>query len=156
MKHLLMTLILLFSLTACQDKENEAKIQAEHDAKIVAEAKAEVRAEYEAAKKAEAAKESKLNKMGVGIDNGKITIDTNKTKAFFNTLTKQMEGKVKEIADNLKKGVIEAKEEGIQMDNDHISIDPNKTKNFLETWGKKIQAFTKELDLADHSSNTNK
>ena len=156
MKHLLITISVLFLLTACQDKENDAKKQAAHDAKIVAEAKAEVHAEYEAKQKALESKKSKLNQIGVGMHNGTITIDTNKTKNFFNTLGKQMEGKVKEITDNLKKGVIDAKEEGIQMNNEHISIDLNKTKNFLESWGKKIQVFTKELDNIDKSLNTNK
>ena len=151
MRHLLMTLILLLSFTACQDKENEAKKQAAHDAKIVAQAKAEVHAEVkakQAAKKAriEAQKNTNLNQMGIGMNNGTLTIDTNKTKNFFNTLNKKMEHQMKKISDDLQKGIIDAKEEGIQVNDERITIDLNKTKTLLEIWGKKIQVFAKEFD----------
>jgi len=151
MKHLLMILILLLSFTACQDKENEAKKQAAHDAKIIAQAKAEVRAEVKAKQAAEQArieaeKNTNLNQMGIGMHNGTLTIDTNKTKNFFNTLNKKMEVHMKKISDDLQKGIIDAKEEGIQVNDERITIDLNKTKTLLEIWGKKIQVFAKEFD----------
>ena len=151
MKHLLISLILLLTFTGCQDKENDAKKQAAHDAQIATQARAEVRAEYEAkqaSQKAqiEAEKNTKLNQMGVEMHNGTITIDTNKTKKFFNTLSQKMEIQMKKISDDLQKGIIDAKEEGIQVSDERISIDLNKTKNLLEIWGKKIQSFAKEFD----------
>jgi Tfp pilus assembly protein PilV len=148
MKHLLISLILVLSLTACQDKETDAKKQAAHDAKIAAQARAEVRAEYAAKQKAEkeAQKNTKLNQMGVEMHNGTITIDTNKTKDFFNALNTKMEIQMKKISDDLQKGIIDAQEEGIQVTDERITIDLNKTKNLLEVWGKKIQSFAQEFD----------
>jgi len=151
MKHLLISLILLLTFTGCQDKENDAKKQAAHDAQIATQARAEVRAEYEAkqaSQKAqiEAEKNTKLNQMGVEMHNGTITIDTNKTKDFFNALNKKMEVQMKKISDDLQKGIIDAKEEGIQINDERITIDLNKTKNLLEVWGKKIQSFAQEFD----------
>ena len=160
MKHLLFSLILLLSLTGCQDKENDAKKQATHDAKIAAEARAEVRAEYEAKQaaqkaKIEAQKNTNFNQMGVAMHNGTITIDTNKTKNFFNTLNQKMDVQMKKISDDLQKGIIDAQEEGILMNNDQITIDLNKTKNLLEIWGKKIQSFAKEFDEVTHTLEMN-
>jgi hypothetical protein len=151
MKHLLISLILLLTFTGCQDKENDAKKQAAHDANVAAQARAEVRAEYEAkqaAQKAqiEAQKNSNLNQMGVAMHNGTITIDTNKTKDFFNALNQKMEIQMKKISDDLQKGIIDAQEEGIQINDERITIDLNKTKNLLDVWGKKIQSFAKEFD----------
>ena len=148
MKHLLISLILLLSFTACQDKATDTKKQAAHDAKIAAQARAEVRAEYEAKQKSEkeAQKNTKLNQMGVAMHDGTITIDTNKTKDFFNALNKKMEVQMKKISDDLQKGIIDAKEEGIQVSDERITIDLNKTKNLLEIWGQKIQSFAKEFD----------
>lgn len=160
MKHLLITLILLLTLTGCQDKENDAKKQAAHDAKIAAQARAEVRAEFEAkeaAKKAriEAEKNTNLNQMGIGMNNGTLTIDTNKTKSFFNALNKKMEQQMKKISDDLQKGIIDAQEEGIQVNDERITIDLNKTKSLLEIWGKKIQVFAKEFDNVAKSLEVN-
>lgn len=148
MKHLLITLILLLTFTGCQDKEHDAKKQAAHDAKIAAQARAEVRAEFEAKQAAqkEAQKNTKLNQMGIGMHNGTITIDTNKTKSFFDTLNQKMEVQMKKISDDLQRGIIDAKEEGIQVNDEKITIDLNKTKNLLEVWSKKIQSFAKEFD----------
>ena len=147
MRHLLITLILLLSFTGCQNKEDDAKTQAAHDAKIIAQAKAEVHAEVKA-KQAhiEAQKNTNLNQVGIGMHNGTLTIDTNKTKNFFNALNKKMEVQIKKISDDLQKGIIDAKEGGIQMNDERITIDLNKTKTLLEIWGKKIQVFAKEFD----------
>jgi len=160
MKHLLFTLILLLSFTGCQDKENEAKKQAAHDAKIIAQAKAEVHAEVKAAQAAkqariEAQKNTNLNQMGIGMNNGTLTIDTNKTKSFFNTLNQKMGVQMKKISDDLQKGIIDAKDEGIEVNDEHITIDLNKTKTLLEIWGKKIQVFVKEFDNVAKSLDMN-
>ena len=79
MRHLLMSLILLLSFTGCEDKERQAK----HDAKIAQQARAELLAELEAKKDLPDKNASKLNKMGINMEDGTITIDTNKTKDFF-------------------------------------------------------------------------
>ena len=146
MKHLLIALLLLLTFTGCQDKENDAKKQAIHDAKIAAQAKAELLAEIQAKQDQETKQNTTLNQIGIHTNNGIISIDTNKTKTFFDTLNKRMETEMKKISDDLQKGIIEAKEEGIQMQNDHITIDLNKTKQILEVWGQKINIFAQEFD----------
>jgi len=149
MRHLLITLILLLTFTGCQDKEKEAKAQAEHDAQIAKKVRAEVQAEYKAEevkKQQEATKDEKFNKVGINVNNGKITIDTNKTKDFFKQFSKTMEVKMKKISDDLQQGIIETQEAGVNINKDHINIDLNKTKNLLEDWGKKIQIFAHEFD----------
>jgi hypothetical protein len=161
MKHLLLSLILLLSLTACQDKKNDAKAQAAHDAKIMAQAKADVLAELEAKKKAELAQKSeqeknaKLNQVGIAIDQGTIIIDTNKTKDFLQQLSQKMEIQMKKISDDLQKGIIETEEAGININNEHINIDLNKTRNLLEDWSKKIQIFVNEFDEVSNNAEIN-
>ena len=154
MRHLLIALILLLSLAGCQDKEKEAQIQAEHDAQIAKRVRAEVQAEY----KAEQLKRenAKFNKVGINVNDGTITIDTNKTKEFFKQFSKKMEAKMKKISDDLQQGIIDSKEAGINIDNKHVNIDLNKTKTFLEDWTKKIQVFAHEFDnISKDLDNTN-
>ena len=94
--------------------------------------------------------------MGINVDNGLITIDTNKTKDFFKQFSQTMEVKMKKISDDLQQGIVETKEAGIDINNEHIHIDLNKTRNLLEVWGKKIQIFAQEFDnLAKSIENNN-
>ena len=149
MRHLLFTLILLLSFTGCQDKEKDVKAQAKHDAQIAKKVRAEVQAEYKAEalkKEKETTQNAKFNKVGINVDNGMITIDTNKTKDFFKQFSQTMEVKMKKISDDLQQGIVETKEAGIDINNEHIHIDLNKTRNLLEVWGKKIQIFAQEFD----------
>jgi hypothetical protein len=161
MRHLLITLIILLSFTGCEDK---AKDQAAHDNKIAQQAKAELRAEIEA-EKAQAEKESqeasqeknetKLTQMGVNMNDGIITIDTNKTKDFFRDLNQKMAAQINKISDDMEKGIIEAKEAGVEMNEQHIHIDLNKTQNMLQDWGKKMQIFVQEIDEMAKTLETN-
>jgi hypothetical protein len=145
MKNTLLSLLILFSLSGCQDKKED---QAKHDAKIAQEARAQLIKEQDAAKKkqAELEKNSKFSQIGVTSKEGKITIDTNKTKEYFKGLAHQMKTKMDKMSTDLEKGIIKNEEAGIEMDETHINIDLNKTKTFLETWGKKMQGFVKEVD----------
>jgi len=160
MKHLLLTLLLLLTFTGCQDKESDAKRQAAHDAKIAAQAKAELLAEIQAKETQQKAeledqKDTQLHQMGINMNHGTITIDTNKTKDFFNAFNKNMEIEMKKISNDLQKGIIDAAEEGIQVNDEQITIDLNKTRGFLEVWGKKIQTFAKEFDNVAKSLDIN-
>ena len=163
MKHLLISFIILLSFSGCEDK---AKDQAAHDAQIAQQARAELLAELEA-KKAQAQEVSKeknvtkLSKMGVHMNEGIITIDTNKTKDFFRDLNQKMAEHIKKISDDLEKGIIESKEAGVEMKEQYIHIDLNKTQNLLQDWSKKMQIFVQEFDemantLETNSSNTTK
>ena len=145
MKNTLLSLLILFSLSGCQDKKED---QAQHDAKIAQEARAQLLKEQEEVKKKqeELEKNSKFSQIGVTSKEGKITIDTNKTKSYFKGLAHQMKTKMDKMSKDLEKGIVKNEEAGIEMDETHINIDLNKTKTFLETWGKKMQGFVKEFD----------
>ena len=160
MRHLLVILMILFSFTGCEDKEQLAKEKAAHDAQIAQQARAELLAELEAEKellqkKSHERNETKLMKMGVRMDDGIITIDTNRTKDFFRDLNEKMAVEIKKISEDLEKGIIEKKEAGVEMKDQHIHIDLNKTQNFLQEWGEKIQIFMQELNDITNSLDKN-
>ena len=144
-KFILFSLLILLSLSGCQDNKEE---QAKHDARIAQEARVQLIKEQEEAKKKqeELGKNSRFSQIGVTSKDGKITIDTNKTKEYFKGLAHQMKTKMDKMSTDLEKGIIKNEEAGIEMDETHINIDLNKTKTFLETWGKKMQGFVKEFD----------
>lgn len=145
-KKILMTSLVLLSLSGCQNaKEN----QAEHDAKIAAQAKAELRAELEEArrqKEAELQKNNKLGHMGISTDDGKLIIDTHKTKDFLQQMAEKMKDHADKFSKDFEKGVIDDKEAGIEMNQTHINIDLNKTKSFLENWEKTLEGYAKEFN----------
>lgn len=148
MKHVLFSLLLLLSFSGCQDKKEE---QAQHDAKIAQEARAQLlkeqKTEEEAKKRQdEFEKNNKFSKIGITSENGKITIDTNKTKSYFKDLTYEIKTKMDKVGKDLEAGIIENEEAGIEANETHINIDLNKIKSFLDTWGKKMQGFIKEFD----------
>ena len=159
MRYLLISLILLLSFTGCENKEQQAEQQAKHDAKIAQQARAELLAELEEKKDLQDKNTSKLNHMGINMEDGTITIDTNKTKDFFRDLNKKMGEQMQKLSDDLEKGIVETKEAGIEINEQHIHIDLNKTKDLLIDWGQKIQVFVQEFDemskmLEVNSTNT--
>ena len=145
MKHTLLSIFILFSLSGCQDKKED---QAKHDAKVAQEARAQLLKEQAEAKQKQEAleKNSTYAKIGITSKDGKITIDTNKTKSYFKDLTQQMKAKMDKISKEMEKGIIKNDEAGIEVDETHINIDLNKTKSFLDNWGKKMQGFVKEFN----------
>ncbi len=156
MKYILLSLLILFSLSGCQDKKED---QAQHDAKIAQEARVQLLKEQAEEKKTqeELEKKNKYSKVGITTEDGKIIIDTNKTKSYFKDLAHQMKTKMDKMSKDLEKGIVKNEEAGIEMDETHINIDLNKTKTFLDTWGKKMQGFVKEFDeIAKEFDNQNK
>jgi uncharacterized lipoprotein YehR (DUF1307 family) len=148
MKHILLSIILLLSLSGCQDKKEE---QAKHDAKIAQEARAELLKELkeqEEAKKRqeELEKKNKFSEIGITTEDGKIIIDTNKTKGFFKEMATKMKDSMEKLSQDLEKSMIKDDNAGIEVNETHINIDLNKTKSFLDNWGKKMQGFVKEFD----------
>jgi hypothetical protein len=131
--------------TACQDsKESQAK----HDARVAQEAREQLLKEQAEAKKEQEKREksSKFSQMGIASKDGKVTIDTNKTKQYFKNLAHIMKSKMDKMSHDLEKGIVKNKEAGIEVDESHINIDLNKTKHFLDIWGKKIQAYVNDFD----------
>lgn len=146
MHHLLLTLILLFTFTGCQDKEQQQKEQAQHDAQIAHQARTELLAELEKEKQAQEEKNNQFSQIGVKMEQGTITIDTNKTKDFLKDLGTRMNVQMKQVSDDLQKGIIDAQEGGVQINNGNINIDLNKTQTLLDGWSKKIEGYVKEYD----------
>ena len=149
MRHFIIMLALLLSLTGCEDREQLAKDQAAHDAKIAQQARAELLAEIEAQKealkKSQEENETKLGQMGFRMEDGIITIDTNRTKDFFRALNEKMAAEIEKISEDLKKGVIEKKEAGVEMKDQQLHIDLNKTRDLLDEWGKYMQIYMQEF-----------
>jgi len=155
MRHLLITFMLLFYFTGCQDKEQQQKEQAAHDAKVAQQARAELLAELEHEKKLQEEKDNQFSHMGVKTDDGTIIIDTNKTKDFFKELGEKMHIQMQQVSQDLQKGVINAQEGGVQIDNGNIKIDLNKTQSFLNEWSSQIEGYVKEFDKMVQSIETN-
>ncbi len=89
---------------------------------------------------------NKLSDMGLTVDEGIISIDTNKTRDFFKALGDSMNKQIIKVGSDLQKGIINIKNAGIDINNEHINIDLNKTKTLLDTWSAKMQIFVKEFD----------
>lgn len=154
MKYLYFLLLSVLLFTAC---ENSEEAQARHDAKIVQEARAQLLKEIEVNKTREVQKKKDpLSKIGISSKDGVITIDTNRTKTFFENWGKKMQDKMKELSDEIKKGVVEEKGSGIEINTTSISIDLNKTKTFLDNWGKKMQGYVKEFETLANELNPNR
>jgi len=180
MRYILYITFTLFTLTACQDKEQTQKEQLVHDAQIAKQVRLELQKEFAqkeaklqqalAEKEAQlleqqthnqATKETlpshtdKLNDMGIHLEEGVISIDTNKTKDFFKTLSNTMNAKIKEVHNDMEKGIIDIKNAGIEINNEHINIDLNKTKELLNTWSQKMQIFVQEFDSLSQKLDNN-
>jgi hypothetical protein len=151
--------LLLLFFTACEDKEHLAKEQAIHDAKIAHQARAELLAELEAKKEVEKKedekKNEKLHHLGIHMENGTITIDTNKTKNFFSDLNTKMVTQIQKINEDMENGVIDAKEVGVEIDEKHIHIDINKTQNAFQSWVQKMQMLAEEFQTVTKSLEAN-
>lgn len=88
-----------------------------------------------------------FSKIGVDIGEGKLNIDLNQTRDFFNALKATFESKAEEIQKDISAGKLDMAENvGIKIDKEHINIDLEKTKSFVESFGQKIEGFLSELE----------
>ncbi len=95
-----------------------------------------------------------FEKMGVEVGDGKLNIDINKTKEFFNALKETFEGTAKNIQKDLSEGKVDMAENvGIKIDKENINIDLEKTKSFIEDFGKKIEGFIAEIEKSVENIN---
>ena len=159
-KKTLILLPILFALSGCNNAQEN---QAEHDAKVAAQAKAELRAELkrEEEEKArlheqELQKNNKLAHMGITTTDGKLIIDTNKTKSFFQQMAANLKVKADKFAKDMKEGKIDDKEAGIVVTETEVNIDLNKTKSYLDKWGKVFESYAKEFQKMTEDINTTK
>ena len=88
-----------------------------------------------------------FSKMGVDVGEGKLNIDLNQTKAFFNALRETFENTAQNLQKDLSDGRVDMAENvGIKIDKENINIDLEKTKSFVEGFGKKIENFLLEIE----------
>jgi uncharacterized lipoprotein NlpE involved in copper resistance len=151
---------LLFALSGCNNAQEN---QAAHDAKVAAQAKAELREELkrEEIEKAklhelELQKNNKLAHMGITTTNGKLIIDTDKTKSFFQQMAANLKVKADKFAKDMQEGTIDDKEAGIEITKTHVNIDLNKTKGYLDKWGKVFESYAKEFQKMTEEIDSNK
>ena len=140
MRYLFYTLTMCLALVGCESKES----QAEHDAKIAKEARDELLAEMKAKEEAIKAQEENtmLYKIGISKEGPRITIDTNKTKTYFDEMGKVIAEQAKQFAEEIKKG-----EAGIEANQSQVTIDLNKTSDFLDNWAKKMENFAESYNF---------
>jgi uncharacterized protein YukE len=133
---------------------NGCESQSEHDARIAKEARAELLAELktqqedEKREKAAKEKDSTLFRAGISQEGDTITIDTNKTRYFFQNLSKKINKQMEQFSEEM--------ERSIEVDENYIHIDINKTGNFLDKWHQKMQNFANEIDALSKSLEHNK
>lgn len=154
------TLAILLALSGCQDAKEK---QAAHDAKIAEQAKAELRAELKQEQEEKAQQEAievqKNNKyahIGITTDEGKVIIDTDKTKSYFQQMAAKLKAHADKFAKDFEKGVVNEKEAGIEVNATHINIDLNKTKSFLDAWTKTIEGYANEFGKMTEEIDTSK
>jgi len=142
-KHTAVVLAVLIGLAGCQQKQED---QAAHDAKVAQQAREALLKELKAKEKAKQ-KQEKFSKIGIQTTrDGKIIIDTNRTKHYFESIAATWKQKADKLAADLQKGMIDEKEMGIEVNDTRVSVDLNKTQSFLEKWTKKMERFVKEMD----------
>ncbi|MDD2451782.1 hypothetical protein [Sulfurovum sp.] len=136
-KTLLLSILLILAFNGCES-------QSERDARIAQEAREALLAELKAKEEAEKQRESNatLWRLGISKEDGVITIDTNRTKNFFDEMGKQITRQVEAFSEDLDEG----RGAGIETNESQIHIDLHKTGDFLERWGKKMEAFADELE----------
>jgi len=149
MKNILVVALFLASLTSCQNAKEK---QAQHDTIIAEKAKAELLANIQQEQKEREEKrleldnQSKLSSVGITSHDGKITIDTNKTKDFFKQIAAKVKNRVENITDDIERGMIKDDNAGVEINESHIHVDLNKTKKFLEGWGEKLKKMVSEFN----------
>ena len=83
-----------------------------------------------------------LDLLGIKLEDGKIEIDTNKTKGFFESLQKSVEKK----AEDISAGKVDLESVGVKVNDEKIEVDLNKTKSVLDDIAKKAKNFVEMLD----------
>ncbi len=88
-----------------------------------------------------------FSKLGIDIENDKISIDIAKTKGFFDALRETLAQKAQKLQKDIEEGKVDLGDRvGIKVENEKIDIDLGKTKSFIETLGEKVENFVKELE----------
>lgn len=156
MKYLILPLSLLLLFTACEDKtsnlQTEEKLLKTLQEKELALQKAQkesILAQKKIHEQAELLKEKSStlsSQAGISIHDDSITINTGKTKEFFENFSQNIEKKLRTMTKDIEQDILNKQKTGIDIDAEHINIDLNKTEEFLNGWSRKIQTFVKDFD----------
>ena len=88
-----------------------------------------------------------FSKIGIDVENEKISIDFAKTKEFFNALKKRVEHASENIEKNFQEETDDPKENlGIKIDKEYIEVDLGEAKSFITDIGTKIEELLASLE----------
>jgi len=88
-----------------------------------------------------------LQLLGIKVEDGKIEVDTNKTKSFFESLQSKAQEQAQKIESGIKEGQLDLKESvGLKVEDQKIELDLNKTKSFFENIAQKAATFLESLN----------
>jgi len=88
-----------------------------------------------------------FEKLGIEVGEGKLNIDLNKTKSFFDTLQGMLQAKAEKLQHEIAEGSVDLGEKvGIKVDNERIDIDLKKTRSFIEELGNTVASVVREID----------
>ena len=87
-----------------------------------------------------------MKKMGLQVESGRIILDTEKSKNFFESLGKAIEKNIHQGMEKAEQHVPSGEDLGIQMDDKKVVIDLNKTKNFMKVWVETLEVLGRELN----------
>ena len=96
---------------------------------------------------ASSSQETKLMRnLGLQITDGRIILDTEKSKIFFESLEKKLREGMREGIQKAKERTPRESDPGIYIRNDRIEIDVNKTKSFMRDWIETMEIIGKEIN----------
>jgi len=87
-----------------------------------------------------------MEKMGVEIGEGRILIDMEKSRDFFETLGEQLRGSIDRSIRKAEPHAPSRNELGIVIGDDKIEIDLKQTRKFMQEWVETMEIFGRELN----------
>jgi len=88
-----------------------------------------------------------LKLLGVTVEDGKIELDTNKTKSFFENLQEKATKSAEDLEKGLQEGNLNLSDSvGLKVEDQKVELDLNKTKSFLESLAQKAATFLETID----------
>lgn len=87
-----------------------------------------------------------MKKMGLQVEDGRIILDTEKSKNFFESLGRSIEKNIHQGVKKAEKHVPSGEEIGIKVEDKKVVIDLNKTRNFMKAWVETMEVLGRELN----------
>ena len=87
-----------------------------------------------------------MKEMGLQVEKGRIILDTEKSKKFFEALGRQLREGLDEGVKKAKQHAPKEEDLGIHIQKNRIEIDVNKTKSFMKKWVEMMEILGKEIN----------